>query len=191
MATSAATCWPCGDALAGEADTDVQSLLDSWGPVPAYVRDRRFDVLMANKAAMALAPLYLPGRNLVRDVFLDPAVRGLFPDWPQIAEQTVAALRATADPRDPVTAALVAELRSHTAVACYGSGTTSVGPATKSSGSTTLTSALSHCAVRPCPSEGPTSRSSSFTSRSLAAHRRTLCQGSSDGQPGSTPKGLR
>lgn len=99
----------------GEAGADVQHLLDSWVPVPAYVRDRRFDVLMANKAAMALAPLYLPGRNLVRDVFLDPAVRGLFPDWPQIAEQTVAALRATADLRDPATTALVAELCAHAA----------------------------------------------------------------------------
>jgi MmyB-like transcription regulator ligand binding domain len=101
--------------VSGEAGADVQHLLDSWGPVPAYVRDRRFDVLMANKMAMALAPLYLPGRNLVRDVFCDPAARELFPDWPQIAEQTVAALRATADLRDRATAALVADLRAERA----------------------------------------------------------------------------
>ncbi|MEV6236171.1 helix-turn-helix transcriptional regulator [Lentzea sp. NPDC051838] len=92
-----------------EATTAVQHLLDSWGSTPAYVRDGRFDVLMANKAAMVLAPLYHPGRNLVRDVFLDPAARTLFPDWPDIAAQTVAALRATADPRDP----LVTELLPH------------------------------------------------------------------------------
>lgn len=97
----------------GEVGADVQRLLDSWGDSPAYVRDRRFDVLAANRAAMALSPMYGPGRNLVRDVFLDPAARGLFPDWPEIAEQTVAALRATADPTDPPTAALVAELRRH------------------------------------------------------------------------------
>lgn len=96
----------------GEAGTEVQQLLDSWGRTPAYVRDRRFDVLMANKAAMLLAPIYHPGRNLIRDVFLDPVARTLFPDWPQIAEQSVAALRATADPHDPRTAALVAELHS-------------------------------------------------------------------------------
>jgi hypothetical protein len=37
----------------------------------------------------------------------------LFPGWPQIAQQAVAALRATADLRDQRTAALVAELHSH------------------------------------------------------------------------------
>jgi transcriptional regulator with XRE-family HTH domain len=91
---------------------EVQHLLDSWDNTPAYVRDRHFDVLMANKAAMVLSPMYHPGRNLVRDVFGDPAARRLFPDWPDIAEQTVAALRATADLRDPRTAALVAGLQS-------------------------------------------------------------------------------
>jgi len=90
----------------------VQQLLDSMAATPAYVRDRRFDVLLSNKAAMMLAPMYHPGRNLVRDVFRDPATRTLFPDWPEIARQTVAALRATADPTDPTTAALVAELLS-------------------------------------------------------------------------------
>lgn len=95
----------------GGAGAEVQQLLDSWGGTPAYVRDRRFDVLMANKAAMLLAPMYHPGRNLVREVF-DPTARRLFPDWSHIAEQTVAALRAAADPHDPRSAALVAELRS-------------------------------------------------------------------------------
>jgi hypothetical protein len=57
--------------------------------------------------------MYHPGRNLVRDVFCDPAARRLFPDWLDIAEQTVAALRAAADPRDPRIAALVADLRSY------------------------------------------------------------------------------
>ncbi|MEU0878235.1 helix-turn-helix domain-containing protein [Lentzea sp. NPDC005914] len=94
----------------GEAGAEVQHLLDSWGSTPAYVRDRWFDVVMVNKAAMVLAPMYHPGRNLVRDVFLDPIARTVFPDWPDIAAQTVAALRATADPRDPRTAALVADL---------------------------------------------------------------------------------
>lgn len=36
---------------------EVQHLLDSWGNTPAYVRDRHFDVLMANKAAMVLSPM--------------------------------------------------------------------------------------------------------------------------------------
>ncbi|MDF2266172.1 hypothetical protein P2Q00_12090 [Streptomyces coacervatus] len=40
------------------------------------------------------------------------AARRLFPDWPEIAAQTAAALRAAADPRDPKTALLVAELEA-------------------------------------------------------------------------------
>lgn len=97
----------------GEVAADVRQLLDSWSGTPAYVRDRRFYVLASNKAAMALAPMYHPGRNLVRDVFLEPGTRRLFPDWQEIAEQTVAAWRAAADPRDPDSAALLAELRRH------------------------------------------------------------------------------
>ncbi|WP_207945406.1 helix-turn-helix domain-containing protein [Actinomadura sp. 7K534] len=106
-------CLPTEPPGPSEVGAEIQHLLDSWGDTPAYVRDRRFDVLAANKAAVALAPMYRPGRNLVREVFLDPAARSLFPDWPDIAEQTVAALRATADLRDPRTAALVSELQHH------------------------------------------------------------------------------
>ncbi|GAA2520734.1 helix-turn-helix transcriptional regulator [Winogradskya humida] len=89
---------------------DVQQLLDSWSTTPAYVRNRRFDVLAANKLAMALSPLYTPGQNLVRGMFHDPGVRLLFPDWAEIAAQTTAALRAEADPRDPATADLITSM---------------------------------------------------------------------------------
>lgn len=91
-----------------EVSAAVRRLLDAWGTVPAYVRDRRFDVLAANRAAVALAPLYTPGSNLVRGIFLDPANRALFPDWAEIAAATAAALRAEGDPRDPGTARLIA-----------------------------------------------------------------------------------
>jgi transcriptional regulator with XRE-family HTH domain len=87
---------------------ELRELLDSWGDSPAYARNRSFDVVLANKAAMELAPLYHPGRNLVRDMFLDPAARTLFPEWPSVAEQTVAALRASADPGDPLVAEMSA-----------------------------------------------------------------------------------
>ena len=102
-----------GDAPAGDREVspsaagDVGRLLDAWTGIPAYVRDGRFDVVAANKSAMALAPLYRVGRNLIRDMFLDPAVRAVFPDWEEIAAQSVAALRASADSR---IAGLVASL---------------------------------------------------------------------------------
>jgi transcriptional regulator with XRE-family HTH domain len=96
----------------GETSEDIQRLLDSWTETPAYVRSRRFDVLAANKLAMALSPMYTPGRNLVRDMFLDPDVRAIFPDWAEIAVQTTAALRAEADLRDPATVELVSSMLS-------------------------------------------------------------------------------
>ncbi|MGR6974795.1 helix-turn-helix domain-containing protein [Streptomyces cynarae] len=95
-----------------EVTPDVHQLLDAWTGSPAYVRNRRFDVLAANKLARALAPMYEPGHNLARDMFLDQGVRRLLPDWPEIAAQTAAALRAEADPHDPRTARLVAELEA-------------------------------------------------------------------------------
>ncbi|WP_194897748.1 helix-turn-helix domain-containing protein [Catenulispora pinisilvae] len=91
---------------------DVHRLLNAWAGSPAYVRDRRFDVLAANKAARALASMYEPGHNLAREVFFSPEARRLLPDWPLIAEQTVAALRAEADQRDPQTVRLIAELET-------------------------------------------------------------------------------
>ncbi|AGL16242.1 helix-turn-helix transcriptional regulator [Actinoplanes sp. N902-109] len=91
----------------GEVPDDVRDLLDSWEHNPAYVHDRRFDVLAANKLAMALSPLYTPGQNLVRGIFTTPGIRTLFPDWADIAHQTTAALRAEADLRDPATRTLL------------------------------------------------------------------------------------
>ncbi|WP_250032307.1 helix-turn-helix domain-containing protein [Paractinoplanes maris] len=93
-----------------EVSDVVQRLLDAWTNVPAYVRNRRFDVLAANKSAMALSTLYTPGGNLVRGVFLDPAVRTLFPDWTEVAAQTAAALRAEGTSHDPRTAELVSSM---------------------------------------------------------------------------------
>lgn len=74
----------------------IQQLLDGWTGAAAFVRDRRFDVLASNALARALAPFYAPGRNLVRDTFLDPAARSFFADWPTIAAQAVAGLRQEA-----------------------------------------------------------------------------------------------
>ncbi|MEU7693347.1 helix-turn-helix domain-containing protein [Microbispora hainanensis] len=87
-------------------------LLDAWAGIPAYLRGRRFDVLAANAAAIALAPMYRPGRNLVRDVFLDPGARALFPRCDAVAAGSVAALRAVAgaDLDDPALRELVEEL---------------------------------------------------------------------------------
>ena len=87
----------------------VPELLDAWSGVPAYVRGRHFDVLASNPLARALVPAHRPGRNLVRDVFLDPGMRTWYADWPSVARSTVAALRAAAVD-DAVLRTLVVEL---------------------------------------------------------------------------------
>ncbi|GIJ46245.1 transcriptional regulator [Virgisporangium aliadipatigenens] len=73
----------------------LQELLDAWD-VPAYARGRHFDVLASNELARRLVPAHAPGRNLVRDVFLDPRAREWYVDWPAVAAHTVGALRAAA-----------------------------------------------------------------------------------------------
>ncbi|MFI7617680.1 helix-turn-helix domain-containing protein [Nonomuraea terrae] len=99
---------------AERAAPGTRRLLDAWTDIPAYLRGRRFDVLAANAAAVALAPMYRPGHNLVRDVFLDPGTRDLFPRWAAVAADSVAALRAAtvSDVDDPALRGLVEELSS-------------------------------------------------------------------------------
>ncbi|GII59736.1 transcriptional regulator [Planotetraspora thailandica] len=80
--------------------------------LPAYVVGRYMDVLAANSPARALSPNYAPGRNLVRQIFLDPEERELHVDWERATAGVVGGLRAKAgaDPDDPNLTALVGEL---------------------------------------------------------------------------------
>lgn len=84
-------------------------------PMPAYVVGTYFDVLASNLMARALSPGYTPGRNVLRQLFLDPAERDLYLDWEHITAGIVAGLRSktTADPDDPRLAELVGELSIH------------------------------------------------------------------------------
>ncbi len=84
-------------------------------PTAGYVIDARSDVLAWNSTAAALFAHLVEGPrrpNNVRYVFTDPAARTLFADWPEIAADSVAHLRAATGhrPDDPALAALVAEL---------------------------------------------------------------------------------
>ncbi|WP_407563808.1 helix-turn-helix domain-containing protein [Streptomyces sp. 184] len=94
----------------------VRDLLDALGHTPALVLGPRYDILAWNPAATALYPDFatLPPehRNLVRLVFLDPRVRGLYEDWEQVAAEAVARLRMACGhaPGDPRLATLVGEL---------------------------------------------------------------------------------
>ena len=91
--------------------TGIVQLVTALGQ-PAFVEGRSFDVLAANDLARALSPRIEVGRNRLRDVFLDPAERALFPDWENSTARLVAAFRERigADPDDPRVVELVGEL---------------------------------------------------------------------------------
>ncbi|MFD7451699.1 helix-turn-helix domain-containing protein [Kitasatospora sp. NPDC059827] len=89
-------------------------LMDAFPSAVAYVVGRRLDVLASNARADVLLSPLADRRGMVRTLFLDPAARELFADWPDVARDTVAALRLAygQDRHDPGTAALVDGLRA-------------------------------------------------------------------------------
>jgi transcriptional regulator with XRE-family HTH domain len=97
---------------AEEVPAGVRLLVEGWAERPAVVVGRYRDVLAANPLAQVLNPGFVPWRNLLRHVFLDPEGREYYLDWQEIAEGAVAGLRASAgtEPDDAHLAALVGEL---------------------------------------------------------------------------------
>lgn len=89
-----------------EVSAELQRLMDGWALNPALILGRRFDILAANPLGAAL----FPATNLARLVFAHPRAHAYYPDWEPVARNTVAALRAVADPDDPGLQHLVAEL---------------------------------------------------------------------------------
>ncbi len=90
----------------------IARLIGTWTHTPAFVQGRLFDVLAANPLAQALSPLYRPGGNMLREVFLDPDSAAVHGRWEVSAESAVAALRALVGPdvEDPALVELVGEL---------------------------------------------------------------------------------
>lgn len=91
-ATGTAALRPLGEEHVAE---EIASLIDDLD-VPTFVQGRFMDVLAANRLARALSPQYVPGRNLLRAVFLDPRDRELHQDWDRATEEAVAGLRSLA-----------------------------------------------------------------------------------------------
>jgi transcriptional regulator with XRE-family HTH domain len=91
---------------------ELLRLMEAWSHTPAMVIGRHIDVLAANSLATALHGGFARGTNLVRALFLDPAARDRYPDWDDVAKDTVAALRASVGPDldDPHLTDLVGEL---------------------------------------------------------------------------------
>ena len=93
---------------------ELERLLARHVNTPALVLSHALDVLASNGLARALHFSYTPGRNIVRDVFLDEGARGLFRpgDVDAILRDGVALLRAAAvvDVEDGRLAEVVGEL---------------------------------------------------------------------------------
>ena len=95
----------------------IQRILDQM-PMPAYLRNGRFDVLAANDLGRALySPLYEQAGaganpNSARYIFLDPGASDFFVDYDRAANDCVAFLRAEAgrDPYDKDLTDLIGEL---------------------------------------------------------------------------------
>ncbi len=94
----------------------LYQVLDSLGDIPALITGRRLDILAGNRMARALHTDFdaLPHRerNMARYVFLDPAVRKLYDDWPAAARSLVAILHVDVGrhPHDPQLAELIGDL---------------------------------------------------------------------------------
>ena len=84
---------PAPDAVRDE----LRRLLERHVDVPAYVMDGLSNVLAANELAAALHPSYRPGRNLLRDIFLDPDAQAAYDgaDLSDMQRSGVAVLRST------------------------------------------------------------------------------------------------
>lgn len=81
-------------------------------PFPAFIEGRYLDVLAANALATALSPRLVAGNNRLRDVFLDPEERSLFPEWEATAAALIAGFRQSvgSDTDDARVVELVGEL---------------------------------------------------------------------------------
>lgn len=79
---------------------------------PAYIENRYFDVLASNTLMRAIDPRIAPGANQLRDTFLDPDGRALYPDWARLTECLAANLRQAvgSDLDDPRFIELTGEL---------------------------------------------------------------------------------
>jgi transcriptional regulator with XRE-family HTH domain len=96
----------------------VHHLLEAMTGAPALLRNGRMDILAANRLGVALHSLVLSdGRpaqpvSHARFFFLDPRARELYVDWEEIAQGSVALLRAEAGrhPGDPELVELIHDL---------------------------------------------------------------------------------
>ncbi|MFC8124023.1 helix-turn-helix domain-containing protein [Streptomyces sp. NPDC057302] len=99
----------------------LRRILDSMAGLPAFATDHRLDVVAWNDlGAELMGGLDEPprrDRNNARFLFLDPAARGVHPEWEDRAAEAVGQLRVAAGryPKDTELTALITELAGQSA----------------------------------------------------------------------------
>ena len=93
---------------------ELRAILDHWLPNPAYVVDRHWNYLAANRAADRVLGYDRRPRNCLEAFFTDPRVRARVPEPDACARGLVSAFRANAAryPEDREFDAIVAGLRA-------------------------------------------------------------------------------
>ncbi|MFF3859430.1 helix-turn-helix transcriptional regulator [Streptomyces sp. NPDC002209] len=100
----------------GSVRPGLLHVLDNVSGIPALILDHRLDVLAMNRLARAFYPGFdeVPAGewNMASFMFLDPAARELYVEWPETARENVGMLRLYAGrhPQDPRLADLVEAL---------------------------------------------------------------------------------
>jgi transcriptional regulator with XRE-family HTH domain len=93
----------------------IRQLMASWTASPSLVIDGLGQVRALNPVAEVLSPAHRRGANLLREAFLNPAIRDLHRDWDDLVASLTAGLRAYAGTSadDPRLESLVGELSVH------------------------------------------------------------------------------
>lgn len=108
------------DHNSGSALPDAESLkpyVDNWLPNPAYVVDRLWNVVVANRTAREVLAMDGGTGNIVRDFFTHPQTRDRYPAWEQDARSLVARFRShtSSYPGDPLVCSEIDRLRTESA----------------------------------------------------------------------------
>ena len=90
----------------------MQRMLETFDRSPALIIGRYRDVLAANPLATLLNPGFTAGRNIMRNVFVDPTGREIYRNWDEVAVEAVRTLRVAIghDLDDPRLTDLIGEL---------------------------------------------------------------------------------
>ena len=121
VATARATAKATKRAAKPQVKPSIQRIIDAMETTPAYVRNRRLDILAINRLGRALLSPALnspvpagPGRlaNTALFLYLDPAAQEFYRNWTSVADDIVAALHTEvgADPHDKLLQDLIGEL---------------------------------------------------------------------------------